>query len=248
VKGERGAALAARRTRRRFARRQWRRRWLAWRYLAVFALVLAGVGGGSYALWFSSWLDVETVEVRGTETLTVEQVRERAGIDDSLPLARVDIDATRARIAAIAAVRTVEVSRNWPDTVLIQVSERVPLAVVELGGQLRGMDAEGVVFVEYEKAPPELPRVRLDANASAEARREAALVVTSLPEDVIAAVEYLSVVSADRISLFLVGGREVVWGSAADSATKARVLAGLLATVEAEVYDVSVPSNPATRP
>ena len=45
---------ATRRSRRRFARRQWRRRWLAWRYLLVLVLVLAIVGGGIYAVWFSN--------------------------------------------------------------------------------------------------------------------------------------------------------------------------------------------------
>ena len=42
-------------------------------------------------------------------------------------------------------------------------------------------------------------------------------------------------------------GRTVVWGSAEESDTKAEVLATLLATVQAQTYDVSVPSKPTTR-
>ena len=53
---------ATARSRRRFARRQWRRRWLAWRYGVVLVLVLALLATGVYAVWFSSWLDVEGVE------------------------------------------------------------------------------------------------------------------------------------------------------------------------------------------
>ena len=49
------------------------------------------------------------------------------------------------------------------------------------------------------------------------------------------------------VSLVLKDGREVVWGSAEESETKAEVLATLLATVQAQVYDVSVPSKPTTR-
>ena len=44
----------------------------------------------------------------------------------------------------------------------------------------------------------------------------------------------------DDVSLVLTGGRTVVWGSAADSAEKARVLR-LLLRRHADRYDVSVP-------
>ena len=39
----------------------------------------------------------------------------------------------------------------------------------------------------------------------------------------------------------------MVWGSADESETKAEVLETLLATVQAQVYDVSAPDSPTTR-
>jgi cell division protein FtsQ len=56
------------------------------------------------------------------------------------------------------------------------------------------------------------------------------------------------VATVDQISLVLKDGRKVVWGSADQSDTKADVLATLLAGVQAQVYDVSVPSKPTTTP
>jgi cell division protein FtsQ len=43
-------------------------------------------------------------------------------------------------------------------------------------------------------------------------------------------------------------GRQVLWGSAEQSELKARVLPELLAAQRAQVYDVSVPESPITRP
>ena len=210
---------ASLRSRRRFARRQWRRRWLAWRYVVAMVLVVALLGTGVFAVWFSSWLDVEGVDVSGALSVTPEEVRARAQIEDGTPLARVDLGRAEARVRSLAIVKDVDVSRQWPDTVLIEIVERVAIAVVEIGGRLRGMDADGVVFRDYNRAPPGLPRVQTDIGTSAEALHEAALVISALPESLTLIVDHVQVASVDEISLFLKDGRQVVWGSAEDSET-----------------------------
>lgn len=233
------------RSRKRFARRQWRRRWLRWRFLLALLLVLALLGTGAYGVWFSSWLDVETIDVSGAQNVDADDIRARADIEEGTPLARVDLERAEARIRSLAVVREADVSRQWPDTVLIEIEERVAIAVVEIGGRLRGMDADGVVFRDYNRAPPGLPRVQTEIGTTAAALREAALVISALPESLTLIVEYLQVTTVDEISLFLKDGRQVVWGSSDDSATKARVLQDLLKT-KAQVYDVSVPTQPTT--
>lgn len=234
------------RSRRRFARRQWRRRWLAWRYVVVLVLVAALLGTGAYALWFSSWMDVEKVEVSGALSITADDVRARALVEEGTPLARVDLDRAESRVRSLAVVKEVDVSRQWPDTVRISIVERVAIAVVEIGGRLRGMDVEGVVFRDYKRAPTGLPRVQTDIGTSAEALREAAEVLSALPESLTLLVDHLLVATVDEISLFLKDGRQVVWGSAEGSETKAQVAAELLQDVKARVYDVSVPTQPTT--
>jgi cell division protein FtsQ len=238
--------LANRRSRKRFARRQWRRRWLAWRYVVVLVLVLALLGTGVYGVWFSSWLDVEEVDVSGAQTISPDELRRRADIGTGTPLARVDLERAEARIRSLAVVKEADVSRQWPDTILIDIRERVAIAVVEIGGRLRGMDADGKVFRDYNRPPPGLPLVRTEIGTGAPALREAALVIAALPESLALLVGYLLVETVDEISLFLKDGRQVVWGSADDSGTKAEVLEGLLQT-DADVYDVSVPTQPTTR-
>ena len=133
-----------------------------------------------------------------------------------------------------------------PDGVRIDVTERQAVAVVRIGGLLRGMDAGGVVFRSYRQAPVGLPSVTTGAGTSAEALAEAAAVVTSLPQEVAVKVDHIDVRSVDAISLVLRDGRTVEWGSSSQSQQKAEVL-GVLLRQQAQVYDVSVPSRPTTR-
>jgi cell division protein FtsQ len=237
---------STRRSRRRFARRQWRRRWLAWRYLLAVVVVLALIGGGIYAVWFSTWLAVDRIEVSGAQTVTAEDIRARSGIDEGEPLIRVDLAGAERRIGALAVVRTVSVTRQWPHGVLISIEERVAIAVVEIGGELRGMDEDGVVFRSYKKAPAGLPRVETSIGTTSAALREAAEVISALPTELSLQVDHVEVQTVDQISLVLKDGRIVIWGSADESDTKAEVLATLL-NVPAQVYDVSVPSKPTTK-
>lgn len=233
------------RSRRRFARRQWARRWLVWRHLLVAVLALGLVVGGTWLVFFSPVLAVDAVDVEGNRTLGEADVREAAAVPSGEPLARLDLDAIRARVQALAVVRSAEVTRVWPDRVLVTVEERVAVAVVDIGGRLRGMDADGVIFRDFAHAPAGLPRVQTSAETGGEALREAAEVVAALPADLAGRVDHLTVESVDRIELVLRDGRTVMWGSAEESEQKAAVLARLLA-LPGRHFDVSVPANPTT--
>ena len=234
------------RTRRAFTRRRWARRWLSWRRALVALGVLLVVGLGAYAVWFSSWLTAEQVSVSGAEQLAAAEVQQAAGVPLGEPLARIDLDAVRARIESLAIVADADVVRGWPHTVEITIEERQAVAGVQIGTSLRGLDADGVVFRDFRTAPPDLPRVLSSSGASSEALREAAAVVSALPADLAPTVDHVSVASVDQIELVLRDGRTVVWGSAEESEQKAEVLEVLLGQ-PASVYDVSVPANPTTR-
>lgn len=233
------------RSRRAFARRQWARRWLAWKYVVAVLLLVGLVVASLWVVFGSSVLAVKGVDVEGVSVLSAAEVRSVAAVPTGEPLARVDLAAVRARIQALAMVRSADVTRQWPDTVLVRVEERVAVAVVEIGGRIRGMDASGVVFRDYRHAPAGLPVVRTSTGTRSEALAEAARVIAALPGDLAATVDHVEVETVDQISLVLGDGRTVVWGSAEESDVKARVLAVLLQR-PARTYDVSVPGQPTT--
>lgn len=232
-------------SRKRFARRQWARRWLAWRRITVAVLALLIAGGAVFAVYFSSLLEVEGVEVRGTLGLTSAEIASAAEVPVGQPLARVDLEAIERKVMSLGAVRTVDVSRKWPHEVLIEIEERVPVAVVKMGDLLRNLDAEGVIFGDRRRPPANLPMVETSSDVGTDALREAATVAGALEPGFLATVDHLEVESVDQITLVLRDNRIVLWGNAEQSGEKAEVLAALLSR-EAKVYDVSVPGSPTT--
>jgi len=249
------------RTRRRFARRQWARRWLAWRRLLVGVLVIAAVGFAIYAIYLSPWLRVEGADVTGTSQLTEAEVLLAAKVPTGDALARVDLTEIEAQIEGrLTAVEAVDATRQWPHEIRIEIEEREPIAVVTEGSGYVFLAAGGYAFTyvevnedgvlkpEVPKDPPgHLPRVVVGSQADRFALEEAAAVVTALDPDVTRLVDHIEVESADRILLRLREGRVVTWGSSEESDQKAAVLLSLLeAEPDATSYDVSVPGLPAT--
>lgn len=234
--------MSARRTdsRREFSRRQWSRRWLVWRRILVALLLAGAVGTAAWLVFFSSVLAASVVEVEGERSLSAQRIADVAEVPLGEPLARVDLDAVDARVEQLAPVKAVEVRRAWPDTVLLSVVERTAVATVESGGRHLLIDAEGVQFREVSGPRRGLPTIEAGRERAA---AEAAEVVAALPRTLARRVERVDATTMDSIRLQLAGGREVVWGSAEQSALKAEVLAALVQRKGA-VLDVSVPSAP----
>jgi cell division protein FtsQ len=237
----------ATRSRRRFARRQWLRRWLVWRYVIASVLLVALVAATIWLVFVSSALTVQQVKVTGESQLSKQQILAAAQVPDGAHLAQLDLAAIRSRVGSLAPVRRVDVSRDWPHGVLIKVTERTPVAVVEIGGRFHAMDADGVLFRNYQQPPPGMPRVVSGADTSSAALAETARVIASLPSGLAGRVDHVAVAGLDQVSLVMRGGAVVIWGSDAQSDLKAEVLVRLLAR-PGHTYDVSVPGQPVTSP
>ena len=113
---------------------------------------LCAVAGVATAGWFGyQWLltsdrfDIEAIDVRGTRTLDAEHVRLIAGVSVGDNVFRLDLSDVERAIEADPWVATASVERELPDRLIIDVVERTPAAVVDLGG-LYLADAEGLVF------------------------------------------------------------------------------------------------------
>lgn len=233
-----------------FAKRRFRARLGRLRPFLYAAATAVLVGSGIWLLWFSSVLEARDVEVTGNSTLSAARLEKAARAPLGEPLVGVDLTAMEARIEAIASIRSASVSRSWPHTIHIEVTERVPVAVVSRGVGLQAVDADGYLFGSYSTEPKDLPVIRTAPAVRREALAEAAAVIRALRADIAAKVRHVDVETIDQIVLRLKDGRRVMWGSADDSEQKAEVLADLLratASKKPREIDVSVPGRPTTR-
>ncbi len=213
---------------------------------AVLALVLVVlVGVAVWLVYFSSVLDTRDVTVAGTRELTTDQVAAAAAVPLGRPLARQDLDAVARRATTLPQVSAAKVTREWPHTVRVTVTERQPLlAVAQPGGYLIA-DGSGVVFAARPTLPSGVVEVAADPGNRA-LLVELGSVVLSLPEDVRDQVASIAATTPDSIQLKMRSGITVVWGDASESALKAQVATALLDRAKTSV-DVSAPHTPAVR-
>lgn len=217
-----------------------------WWYGCAVALVLALL---VWLIAFSSVLGVRTVTVVGARTLTADQVRAVAGIRPGAPLARLNLGAIRSRLAAVAPIREVTVSRSYPASVTIRITERVAIGYRPVdggsgGGPVALIDRDDVAFRSVAAAPAHLPRLLVPAEGAQSTA--AAVVAGALPGAILRSLSSISAPSAESVTLTLRDGRVVLWGGVDRSADKARLLTALLHR-PGNYFDLSDPSAVTSR-
>lgn len=208
------------------------------RLLIAVVAAAAVAAGVVWLVGFSSVFAVRAVEVTGTAL--VPEVVAAAGVDATVPLARVDVAAVEARVRAIPQVAAVAIHRMPPGRLVIDVVERVPVAFVSDGDGWQLIDADAVVYLRVSDRP-RLPEVR----ATGDGLPTAVQVAADLSPELRSAVLAIAASTRDDVRLTLRGGATVTWGSAEQSDLKSQVLTALLAT-KADSYDVSAPASPTT--
>ena len=209
-----------------------------WIYAGLAGVVLGALG---WILFGTSLLGVRTVEVTGSELATPDQVRAAAGIVAGTPMARLDTGAVARRVGALPPVASVDVRRSWPHTVVIEVSERVPLATVAVDGRYGIVDAAGVVFRTVADRPSGLALIDVSAPGPDDPATRAALrVLQALTPELRGRLSVVRADSPTHVRVRLRGGREIVWGDAEQSETKARLATSLLSR-PGRTIDVTAP-------
>jgi cell division protein FtsQ len=206
----------------------------------VVGLVLAGLI--TVLLIQTPLLAVRRFEVTGSSIVSAAQVIGVAAVPLGTPLARVDTGAVAGRVRTLAPVASVEVSRSWPSTLVIALTERVPVAVVaQPSGDFLVLDDTGTVF-DQVVTPPEatLPIVVTAPGPTDPATLAALRVLAALTPALRAAAAAVVASSAQDIQVRLRDGRVVVWGDASASPRKAQVATALLGRA-AHRIDVSTP-------
>lgn len=212
------------------------------RWVALF--VFLGLIAITVIVLFTPILGVRTVDVNGTQALTPEQVRLAAEVPLGTPMIRLDTDSIATRVANLSRVATVDVVRDWPSTILIEVTERKPVAVYNGPGGVHLVDSTGDDYATVAVAPPGLPTIAVPHAAPNDPTTQAVFaVLAAMPPQLRPILVNVSAQTPGSVRFALNNGKTVVWGDAGDAAHKAAVLAALL-TQPGKVYDVSAPDLP----
>ncbi|MFI6028370.1 cell division protein FtsQ/DivIB [Amycolatopsis magusensis] len=249
-RGPARSASASRRGRRpdsarqRTGTRPSRRKAMQRRWVALLAAV--SVIAGFYLVFFTSLLGVRTVDVLGATSLSPDQIRAVANVPDRRAMLRVDTDEIRDRVLTLPGVATADVSRSWPSTIEIEVSERTPIGFFNTGEEIHLVDDSGFVFKKVPVAPAGLPELKLArVGPDDPPTRAATTVLVALPQQLRTQIASVGAESPGSVRFDLNDGRQIRWGDARPDTIdrKTKVLAALL-TQPGKIYDVSSPELP----
>ena len=127
---------------------------LAW-MMASFAGVPAMARDQMMHLAHQAGFELHNVNVRGTKHLNELKVYQIALADRDRAMPFVDLDAVRGRLLALSWVEDARVSRQLPDTLVIDIVERKPVAVLAKPDRMVLIDATGreleIVSVDHTK-------------------------------------------------------------------------------------------------
>jgi len=211
----------------------------------IVVLVVLVIGLVVWLVGFSSALALQRVEVRGAELVTASDVITAANLEIGRPMIQIrSLDVGSRILAAIPEVATVDVSRQWPKTVVLQITERQIVFQVVVHRGYSWVSSDGVVFHSTTK-PADALIAAVSPN-DGPLLRDVASVIVALPEWLGQQVQTISAATKDSITLKLSDKRQVIWGSAEETELKIQVIEQLL-TIPGHYYDISAPTNPAVR-
>lgn len=129
-------------------------------FVAQFMGVPAMVGREAALMAGRAGFQVAKVEVRGVERMDEMPVYSLALAEVDRSMLSVDLAELRGRIMTLGWIKDARVTRRLPDTLIVDIVERRPVAVWQQDGVLSLVDAEGVVIERInERAMPDLPLV-----------------------------------------------------------------------------------------
>ncbi|MCI1256487.1 MAG: FtsQ-type POTRA domain-containing protein [Corynebacterium provencense] len=211
------------------------------RLTAVLGVLLVLVVAGAAVVQF---LTVSSVEVSGTVNQDPGEVRTASGVSEGDRMVTVDTGAAASSVSVLPWVKTVTVSRGWPTTVKITVTEHTPVGVLDDGGTPVVVDTDGVQFLR-DVRPDGLTPMKVASSDDA-AVTAAASVLAALSPEVKGQVREISAPAADSVTLRFDGDREVFWGTADRAAEKAEATRVVL-TRDGARWNVSNPALPSVR-
>jgi cell division protein FtsQ len=218
--------------------------------LALATLVIILVSGGEWAVR-SSFFRVRHVTIVGARHESAAAVLAASGLASDPPIIDVNVTDLERRLAGFSWIKSVSLTKHWPDHVVVTLTERRPVAVAFAAGHhLVYVDAQGH---ELGAAPlaADLPTLVYDKPTAstwpfARAGRAAAYVASQLPIAFSRQVATISVDAAGSVSLAMTTPVTFVLGPASNLHAKFVSIASVIAHARlapGDVVDVTVPGS-----
>ena len=225
------------------------------RLAAIATITAAVLAAAAVGLARSPLVHARAIRVHGASHLTRSDVLRRAQIAVGVNVFLLDAGAAERRLEADPWVADATISKHLPSTLVVDIQERSPVAVIESTGLLRMVAGDGTLL---DAAGPvvSLPLIASAEGALPEpapaAVRDAARAVARMTPSLRRQVAQVSILSDGTLRVDLHSGAPVSYGPAVDLVAKGEALLALLRWASARgtpisSADVRIPSAPTAR-
>ncbi|MFO7690186.1 MAG: FtsQ-type POTRA domain-containing protein [Cryobacterium sp.] len=231
---------------RRFTQRSRRRRT---NWIISFGAV-AAVTVGVVATAYSPVMALRSIEIVGTDRVPTPEIV--AALDGQLgtPLPLLDADLIKSELSRFTLIQSFVTESRPPGTLVVRIVEREPVGTLATAKGFDLVDAAGVIIEQSDERPEGFPLIEADRGPSSPGFAAVAAVTAALPDSIRSQLDTISARTTDDVTLNLIGGARVVWGSAEQSEYKAVVLGALMISHpvgSVNEYDVTSPDSAVLR-
>lgn len=222
--------------------------------MGLIFVIIAGLLASFIWLFSSDLFKIKKVKITGTKHLNDSQIEKAAAVSPKTSLIRVPVKEIEGRLLKNPWIKSVEISRSFPNTLIIEISERKAIALVPVSDGLAAVDCDGLVL---EKRPDidrvNLPlikdlkvnKVKIGKRIQSSAFSNAISCLGHLEDQLRSSLSIISASSVDKLSLYTKEGIEILYGKAENVEKKNYILKKLLSKDSGiKFIDIRVASNP----
>lgn len=234
------------------------------RYIGRIAIVVVAVLAvifGAIFVYRSDLFHVNNVQVNGAEHLTSQEITSIAAVSDDSTLLRLDSAGIKARLEDNAWIQDVAIHRVFPDTIVIDITEREPGAVAKINDKSNwvistdGTWLSAATTDDWENAmkiidvSPSMPAPISGSECADGGITNALNILNAISDDLRSRIVSISAESSIKTSLNLEDGITVAFGDSSDVEMKEAVINSLLSEYGGRIsyINVRVPSRPTYR-
>lgn len=216
---------------------------------AVVLLSLAAV----LILSFTPLLAAKHVKVTGTTLVDGSELSDKLAVLEGTPLPRISEAMVQDLVGDQPAIDELVVRAQMPDTLVVEVIEAEPVAILVAGQERHLVSSDGRKLKEIsEDQEHKLPTIAAsDRTEDADAFQLLTGILSTIDTEVIEQISSATLTQADFVELTLPNKRALVWGDQSKPELKNQVakifLEELASAVDPpKVIDISNPENPVT--
>lgn len=228
-----------------------------WKTLLVLLALALGFGVAHSSLFY-----IRTIEVNGLSQLSREEIIEISDLEVGEQIYAANLGKAKTMISTNIWVQQVDVRRKLPNTVVIDVQERVPAAAVTTKDGLYVVDSTGVLLMKKKlldglsvlvvSGISDIPDdARLGQPLENAALNDALTVIRQMSEEVAAVVAEIDVTNTQKIIARTSFGVDIYLGDRSDFAAKFDLAMQIMKQEDGkgrmeslDYIDVSLPEQP----